>query len=171
MRYRTYLRNEVAPLLNKNPYKFFAKSFIKYQNLVDALDILDTKTLQEFQNTPAQGECSICLDYFTNRCDFIITRCNHRFHPACLIRSLESAIFANAAVCPLCRSPEKNILPDGHDGIVLYFLASWIANLNAAESCHASAIRLASHQFQSLQHRQVQNTYNCFTLEASISRE
>jgi hypothetical protein len=157
--YGEFLENEIAPLLQHEPFCFFERSFIQYQSLKKSLLDIETFDCNLFETNSAvsasniDDDCCICLEPFDHRANLVVTKCKHCFHSPCLLKLIDHAKRrANAPIsCPLCRSP--NICLDTRrDRAIVDFARAMESNLRATERCHLSLMRHVQLRLHMLTH-------------------
>ena len=147
--FEEYLTNNVHTLLCRDPFNFFAESFIPFKQLKIALSQIDPSLSGEQALIKGSGQCCICLQEFNRRSEMAFTKCSHAFHPACLAQYIEVG-FASKK-CPLCRSPKRDLYPTSQDGLIVNFLLTFWARVQKVEKSHVSFIKLVQSQLRSLQ--------------------
>ncbi len=160
-RYGIFIDNEIAPLLQHEPLRFFARSSIKYHSLKKLL--LDIEPLNEDLDTTSTlyasnmgGDCCICLEPFD--AELVVTTCKHCFHSSCLLKFIDHAERQHNAIvsCPLCRSPIL-FLDILRDRAIIDFARAIESNLHATERyrrsfiCHAHLrLQILAHEYASI---------------------
>ena len=109
--------------------------------------------------------CCVCFENYRTAKEYIVTRCKHSFHPACLISAFDYG--GSRPSCPLCRMSVKDLMPDGMDGQILSFVAMLKLNLTAADKCYIRFLHIIKSQIESTgKNDESQSNYN--DLEASL---
>ena len=135
MKFQKILEAESQSLLSNEDFR---KALVRYKILKKHIAAMNNETVHEHTAQPAEGECSICLEPFHRASNVITTRCDHCFHPTCLVRALGTGPCSS---CPLCRRTAAGLVPSGPDGDCLRFLAMVYVNTRAAHMCHDAAVR------------------------------
>ena len=149
--YIDYLDENVLPLLGTQPFGYFSRSLIPYRALKSMIETMDIGGVADIKFR--EGECCICLESFNEKSDVVTTKCNHRFHAACLACLLIKNRKRSVATCPLCRTPEAEFYPDGPDGATIHFLSMILLNASAVEKSHDSYMRHIHLRLKVLQYR------------------
>mmetsp|Transcript_26737 Transcript_26737/g.70212 ORF Transcript_26737/g.70212 Transcript_26737/m.70212 type:complete len:292 (-) Transcript_26737:110-985(-) len=138
----TYLNHVVEPLLKQDPFLTICGAVLPYEELKQALYSIDENICAQRVTIKACGTCCICLEDFQNCSEAIKTRCGHSFHGTCLTSHMRLSGPARIRKCPMCRTPEKDMQPEGHDGDILaMFTMLWDA-IQSAEKHHDRFVRV-----------------------------
>lgn len=149
-RFGLYLSHVVEPLLKTNSIEAISHAILPYQDLKDALNSIDARMPDEKRDQNDLGSCAICLGDFESCSEVVYTRCKHAFHGTCLASHLRITTTNRTACCPMCRAPEMELLPAGHDGAVLDFTLMFWDAIQCAEKIQDKLTQILQSKLSSL---------------------
>ena len=101
-------------------FRPFRASMMRYNAIRQLISFVQFDSFRSVAAEPFSGECSVCLETFSQRSELILTKCGHPFHPSCIVNSLLHSVSDSS--CPLCRTQVQDLIPPDFEGSVMHFL-------------------------------------------------